>query len=151
MKITRWLLLAALVLSLAACSSSQPTKAPSAPTQPAASVNPKELIAKKWQRTDAGKETEKVEFAADGTFSGDSGGFPYKGKYRFLDNDTIECELKPDLGPQQYNKCTVKVTADELTLKIVDAKSRKDDTSPWQKEANDRARIDQVERYKRQP
>lgn len=152
MNLSRWttLLFACLSLPLAACSSAKPTSAPAAPSQAAASSNPKELIVKKWQRSDAGKEAEKIEFAADGSVSGDLGGIGYKGKYKFVDNETVEATITPDLGMQMQTKYKVKVGADELTLTIDDAKSRKDDTSPWQKEADDRARVGTTEKYKRQ-
>src|SRR5262249_50657310 len=119
-----------LALALASCSKSEPTKPPPAGStqQPATSDKPKDLIVGKWQRSDPGKTDEKMELAADLTISGDSGGFPYKGKYTFVDENTIQYELKPDLGDQILTKCKVKVTKDELTLNIVDAKTRaKDD------------------------
>jgi hypothetical protein len=145
--------LACLALTLASCSKSEPTKPPAAPPTQAQSTSskPKDLVVGKWQRTDPGKTDEKMELTADGTISGDSGGFPYKGKYTFVDENTIQYELKPDLGDQMLTKCKVKVTKDELTLDIVDAKTRAKDDAKWQSDDNSKARISQVEKYKRVP
>lgn len=138
-------------LLLTSCGKSNPTSAPATPTQPAAARKPKELIVAKWQRADPGKESEKLEFAADGTISSESGGFKSNGKYKWIEDDAvIEYEMKPDLGNLQYAKCKVTVSKDELTLDIVDAKSRPNESAKWQHEADDKARIG-VEKYKRLP
>jgi len=139
-------------LLLTSCGKSAPTSEPAPATQPSASAKPKELIVGKWQRADPGKESEKLEFAADGAISGDPGGFgENKGKYKFVDDDTFEYEWKTALGQFEYAKCTVKVGKDELVLQILDAKSRPDEAAKWQREANDKARIEQMEKYKRLP
>lgn len=152
MTATRTLLLACLTLSLAACSSSQPTKTSVGPTQPSASAKPKELIVAKWQRTDPGKEKEVLEVSPDGKITVGEPGLAFEGKYKFLDDDTMEYEVKPSFGKQQYGKFKVKVSKDELTLQLTDAKSRDDDAGKWQKNADDDARMaNPTEKYKRQP
>jgi hypothetical protein len=139
-------------LLLASCNKTQPTSAPAAATQPAASAKPKELLVGKWQGADPGKESEKLEITADGKISGDAGGFAYNGKYKWVEDDAvIQYEVKPDLGSIRQVKCKVKVGKDDLTLEIVDAQSRTDDGAQWQHEADDKARIGTVEKYKRQP
>lgn len=143
-------LFACVSLMLASCGKSATTSAPAPPSQPSATAKPKELIVGKWQRSEPGKEAEKLEFAPDGTISGGSE-FKFKGKYKWLEEpDTLEYEVKPDVINWQYAKCKVKVSKDELTLDIVEAKSRADENAKWQTEADDRARIGQ-EKYKRQP
>lgn len=137
-------------LLLTSCGKSEPTSAPAAASQPSATLKPKELLVGKWQRTEPGKESEKLEFAADGTISGDTG-LKSSGKYKWVEDDNvIEYEVKTDFG-QEYAKCKVKVGKDDLTLDIVDAKSRPDENAKWQHEANDKERIGQVEKYKRLP
>ena len=146
------LLLFSCSVLLASCNKAEPTKAPPAATQPSASAKPKELIVGKWAGADPGKESEKLELSADGTISGDSGGFKYNGKYKWVEDDAvIQYEVKPDLGNLRMVKCKVKVGKDDLTLEVVDAQSRADESSKWQREADDKGRIGQIEKYKRQP
>jgi hypothetical protein len=140
------------LLLLTSCSKPAPTSAPAAATQPSATAKPKELLIGKWQGADPGKDSEKLEFAADGTISGDAGGFKYTGKYKWMEDDNIvQYEVKPDLGSLRLVKCKVKVSKDDLSLEILDAQSRADDTAKWQHEADDKARVGSVEKYKRQP
>jgi hypothetical protein len=134
-------------LLLTSCGKSAPSSAPAVATQPPAAAKPKELIVGKWQ----GKESEKLEFAPDGAISLDSSGFQNNGKYKFVDDDTLEYEWKTALGRFENVKCKVKVSKDELALDIVDVKSRMDESAQWQHEANDKARMGQTEKYKRLP
>jgi hypothetical protein len=153
MKLTHGLMLAVagLTFTLAACTSATKTEPGAAPPSKAQATptKPQELILGKWQRTDPGKDKETLEFAADGNIKTGNGADSYEGKYKFLDDGTIEYEIVPIIG-MQYSKCKIKVGKDELTCDVVEAKHKAAETEPWAVDENDRQRKG-VEKYKRMP
>lgn len=82
-----------------------------------------DLIVGKWQPTsEEGKEVT-VEFVNDGILKVVARGMTIEGKYKFLDDDTVEVELT-FMGETKKSKIRVKVTKDEL---ITTDESKKED------------------------
>lgn len=74
-------------------------------------AKPSELIVGKWQSTDAKKGT--IEFFQDGKVL--LGG-TLSAKYRFIDDDNIEVELKvPGTDQTGTKRVRVKITANDMT------------------------------------
>jgi hypothetical protein len=151
MKATRWLIggIGCMAFALTSCSGSKAPTVPEAkpPAPVKVETNPRVLILGKWVPTQPGREAETVEFAKDGTLS--SPGLS-PGKYKFLDDQTIEYEKKL-VFDQQLTKAKVKVDKDTLTLDIVDAKSRTEDGAAWEPKPNDLERKGKQEKFKRAP
>lgn len=150
--------LGCLALTLSSCSS-RPTEVPTdthpADTKPQAKgprpARPaKEEILGKWQRTDPGKEKEVLVVDKAGDIRKGEPGYEYSGKYKFLDENTLEFQAKRDGAmAEQYTKWIVNARPEKLTVKVQDAQSRADDIDSFRETSDDTLRKGSEEHYRR--
>ncbi len=120
MRAIRSILLACMCILAASCTSRTRPSDPTPPSPPRESVAPapaKELIVGMWDPVEVGK-AGVMEFVKDGHWMASGGGFVQEGKYRFLDEELVQIDIKDpeeDKGSRTI-KARVKVTKNEMTF-----------------------------------
>lgn len=109
MKAVRLILVAGMCLAFSSCTSSKP----------------KDLIVGKWSAAEDEKNLVVWDFAKDGTLEITMGGegrpLRMRGKYKFIDDSTLEVERDP--GDPSKNQ-TVKVSVTKKELILTDEKGK---------------------------
>jgi len=79
---------------------------------------PKDLIVGKWQAKEKVGDKEivaTIEFNKDGTMKVTAEGFNFEGKYKLVDDETLETEVTI-AGQTKKDTDKIKITKDKITL-----------------------------------
>lgn len=150
--------LGCLALTLSSCSTKpaettvapppDPIRAQGKATRPARPA--KEEIVGKWQRTDPGKDRETLTVDKNGDITKGEPGYEIAGKYRFLDDNTLEFEAKrAGSMAEQRTQWTVNAQPDTLTVKVLKSERRADDIDSFRETSDDTLLKGTEEHYKR--